>query len=94
VKRGGFFFDVPAGLIDVSTGFFDAPPFVRYEINVGRHEALREKSADLPPLGLQQLMTHRVAVSALKDRLRLFLSDVLVKQHEERRPPTPRQPQS
>jgi hypothetical protein len=94
VKRGGLFFDMPAGFLDVPMGFFDAPPFVRYEIHVGRHEALREKSADLPSLGLQELMTRRVAVAALKERLRLFLSDVLIKQHQERPRPTPPQSHS
>jgi hypothetical protein len=78
---------------DTATSYWDVPPFSHYEIYVSRHEALRERSAGLAPLDIADLKKHLLAVNALSERLRLFLSDVLIKQHEEltrRSPPRSR----
>jgi hypothetical protein len=63
-----------------------------YEIYMSEHEKLRGKKADAPALRIEDLERHIEAVGDLGDRLRAFLSDVLLRPAEEPRLPTPSPP--
>jgi hypothetical protein len=62
--------------VGMATG--EAPPSW-FEIYVSQHEGLREKSSDLPPLRIDHLKAHFIAVAQLRDRLHRFFYDVLTK---------------
>jgi hypothetical protein len=53
-----------------------------FEIYVSEHERLRDNAAKLPPLQIDDLRNHQTAVHRLKDQLRSFYRDVLIKHYE------------
>lgn len=50
-----------------------------FEIYVSYHEQQREKSTDIPPLKIDDLRDHLIAVGALSSRLHNFYLDTLLK---------------
>ena len=57
------------------------------EIATSEHEALRDKAGD--PITVEQLLAHKVGVIKLRDRLKQFYSDVLLKHPGGQSPPIP-----
>lgn len=65
-----------------------------FEIYVSRHERLRDKSAKLPPLREDDLVTHFTAVHELSSALNAFYQDVLTKPQSTSPPPKPPRPKA
>jgi hypothetical protein len=78
----------PVGLQTIGLGQFE-PARSWFAIYVNQHERLRENSANLPPLLLQDLKNHLVAVNTLRDRLRKFYHEILTTPAGGRPPPSP-----
>jgi len=67
----------------------NTPPPSWFEIYISQHEQLREKSADIPPLRIEDLRKHLAAVERLRERLHHFYHDVLIKHDATHQPPSP-----
>ena len=67
-----------------SAPFYSGQPIQRrFQVHVGDHERLREKSAKLPPLTETDLASHLSSVRTLANRLNDFLREHLRPQLEE-----------
>jgi hypothetical protein len=72
--------------LNLDLSYMLAPPSW-FEINVSQNEQL--KSGELPALKVHDLEVHLTAVTAIRDRLRHFFSDILTKRESTSSAPFP-----